>query len=1336
MALRRGFASKIEDVEYFYAAETDAQKARALGMGAGELDAQGERRDYIRYLAATDNDADAAGELALFVRSQAAEVRPALSGSGASVDGSSLASSASGASLTSGASTAFPTDIPASPPSAPSTSVSLASPSSPFAGLVTGQRAGGRLMRDLCAGRHPGTGKPALPGRRYAGRIHAPGGFDLQIGTPKSVSLAAVFDRGRAAAIRAAERQAYGEAMQWAWERGLFAVRVTRNGQTFYEPAQRMVMAVYRHATSRSEDPHDHHHGAVMAMAERQDGSLGTLSNFLLKSYGGAIHAYKKCCETGALKRLGLAVEIDPTNARDYCLAGVDRRVVELFSKRRAMIEEAAQRDGIDVSVERAAAQMIAFDTRASKRFTDAAALEARWEAELKSAGYSREAFVFAMEHAARAQAAARPPETPEARAQRLRAIAMEALRVLQRNAATFNRATLYRVAFEALQCEVDDGAEAARIVEGLESSGKLVLLAQQSGEPVYTTEEMIQIEKETLAIAWRGRGQGPRISESKIESTLKRADANLKRQFGSEAGIKPEQARAVRHALSGEQITVTQGYAGTGKSFITALQREIVEAQGYRVFGTAPSWKATDVLKTDSGLRAENCIVVAKLLHDYRSGKLRFDKQSYIIVDEAGMVSTRDMHELMQIARDTGASLRLQGDKGQFRAIEAGMPFAALQRLLGAAELRDILRQKVAWQRAASITLDEANNGADDHDAATKIRRALQAYDDAGRILWVEDAQAALSVAVDQVMTWRREYPTETTTVVTEWNVHARAASAQLRERLKSEGLIDVEEVTLPVIVRGSSNNHRAQPLPLAAGDEIIFGENVVLPARTLRNNDLARIIAIADGDTENPLIGFRMEDGQEISARYRELIGRREEGDVAAPRLQHSYILTAHSAQGLTAARTVDLVLEGQGRGREATLVSSSRHRLDHVKIVATERLADKLAGKRASTMTLGRGGVVLSTAEEDDEREAQATLGEIKSAYFAECASYDRVGNVSDHFSDIHAFAGVEKPRPLQPRGVPVAMHASLLKRRMLVIGQEIRRRIAQLAKAATAPTPEVKWAERQHTGSALSKSYRAARWRLIAGWESLKKVGNASNSWLVEQRGIPADVISRFASDICGAPRDKTAPNRLGAAFAHRDANLSLTGVVRCGLEGVRSQPESGAMGMFQAGDLSRPHRVYIAESTVNALSLLTIDGRPNNVALLALDGNLHEKAKEIIAARAHAWPETEWHVAQSHRAEPEVATDKGSIVGRVSQDQLVAAILIGNPSATIVTRDPGEDYEDWNDRLRGPAFGREAIAAKRAAEDAARREETERKSRADEAARLSMVRSPRGPSYRP
>jgi conjugative relaxase-like TrwC/TraI family protein len=1373
------------------------------------VDVNGERRDYVQYLSQGDNDAGA-GELLVLERKA---------------------------------------DPFQTPPEFPFRS--------PLSRLKTGDLAKGSLMRDLCAGKDPDTGAVVLKGKKNKGVVKPAGGFDCQIGVVKSVSLAAVFDAKRSAGIRVAEKDAYTEAMQWAFDKGLFATRVTVDGKTFHEPARRMVMAVYTHATSRAEDPHDHHHGAIMAMCERQDGTLGTMSNFLLMRYGGAINAYKKCAEAAKLKELGLAVERDPENPRAYRLAGVEPRLVELFSKRRDMIEKAARKAGIDTAKDRLSAQFIAYDTREDKRFTEAETLEVRWDNELKAAGYSREDFVFAIEHAAREAAKAEPEETDAERQARLSGLVMTALGDLQRDSAAFSRARLYQTAFEALQCEVRSGEEAAELVTALEQRGELVLLADRGGEPIYTTTEMIEMEKATLRTAWAGKGKGPRIDPATIEAVLKRVNAELRAKYGPDAGIKPEQEKAVRHALGGDQFTNTQGYAGTGKSFITALQREIVEAQGYKVFGAAPSWKATAVLKTDSGLKPENCVVLAKLLYDYRQAKQKgetiFDASSFIILDEAGMVSARDMSELVQIAAETGASLRLQGDKGQFRAMDAGQPFAAMQRLLGAAELRDIQRQKIEWMRAASVALDDANNSSEEKDAAYRIRQALQVYDDKARIAWVETEAEAFAAAVEKVMEWRTTHPNDSCAVVTEWNSNARAASELLRARLREVGQIDTLDTPLRVIVRGSKENTKGATLAFSRGDEVIFGENVKLEGRTIRNNDLARITALDASDPENPRFAFRFDDGQEVEATYKELVGRREEGELAAPRMQHSYVMTGHSSQGATYARTVDLTLEGHGR--EATLVASTRHKTDHYKVVVTERLADKIESKKATILALSNGGRIAKTRENDAAAEARAELEEIKLAYYAECAGQDSFGNVSDFYPDIHAFAGVEKPAPKRAAGVPPPIPAALVKARIegILKAEEGRpaRFTARPANGPAAAPParqptasklridpleykgrvtesEVEQFKRtplldfavQHLGAkalaakpqdtgpillkneeigiginpktgdyfwslrpggeggnivnlvqkALGKDFISTlHWlrqalgayrpdaakvealrdqkpspERVAGLESRRTQiqhwfdnlkNNGVSRWLVERRGISADVIARFPSSIRGETTNEfrkdgvtRTANCHGAAFAHFDGDLNLTTIARRGPEGFSRYAEGGARGLFQAGDLSAPERAYITATSIDTLSVYQFDGQPRRAALLASDGSLSDAAREIIVRRAREWPGAVWHVGKdsddlkSVRAAGEGFTDSH----RYPED-VIAAIREGNSTAEIVMRDPGDDYHDWNDRIRGPEFTKAAVASRRAAEEAAR---------ASASTSVRILRIARGPKFTP
>ena len=76
------------------------------------------------------------------------------------------------------------------------------------------------------------------------------------------------------------------------------------------------------------------------------------------------------------------------------------------------------------------------------------------------------------------------------------------------------------------------------------------------------------------------------------------------------------------------------------------------------------------------------------------------------VVLDEAGMVGSRQLAALLRRVRDAGAKLVLVGDPEQLQAIEAGAAFRAVVERVGAAEITTVVRQRVGWQRAATVEL------------------------------------------------------------------------------------------------------------------------------------------------------------------------------------------------------------------------------------------------------------------------------------------------------------------------------------------------------------------------------------------------------------------------------------------------------------------------------------------------------------------------------------------------------------------------------------------------------------------------------------------------------
>ncbi|WP_019939704.1 MobF family relaxase [Bordetella sp. FB-8] len=75
---------------------------------------------------------------------------------------------------------------------------------------------------------------------------------------------------------------------------------------------------------------------------------------------------------------------------------------------------------------------------------------------------------------------------------------------------------------------------------------------------------------------------------------------------------------------------------------------------------------------------------------------RFQLDEKTILVVDEAGVVPTRQMEKLLQRAEKAGARVMLLGDQAQTKAIEAGRPFHQLQDAgMQTALMGDIIRQQ-----------------------------------------------------------------------------------------------------------------------------------------------------------------------------------------------------------------------------------------------------------------------------------------------------------------------------------------------------------------------------------------------------------------------------------------------------------------------------------------------------------------------------------------------------------------------------------------------------------------------------------------------------------------
>jgi ATP-dependent exoDNAse (exonuclease V) alpha subunit len=216
-------------------------------------------------------------------------------------------------------------------------------------------------------------------------------------------------------------------------------------------------------------------------------------------------------------------------------------------------------------------------------------------------------------------------------------------------------------------------------------------------GEDCFTSRDMIvteaRLERATVKLdASRRHG----MDEQHRKLALARAEMRG-------LVLSSEQRSAFDHVTSGKDLGVVVGYAGTGKSAMLGVARDAWESAGYQVQGLALSGIAAENLESGSGIASRT---IASIEHQWGQGCELLTDRSILVIDEVGMIGTRQMERVLAEAEKRRAKVVLVGDPEQLQAIEAGAAFRSVGERHGATEITDIRRQHEDWQRLATRQL------------------------------------------------------------------------------------------------------------------------------------------------------------------------------------------------------------------------------------------------------------------------------------------------------------------------------------------------------------------------------------------------------------------------------------------------------------------------------------------------------------------------------------------------------------------------------------------------------------------------------------------------------
>ncbi|MHB1354087.1 MAG: MobF family relaxase, partial [Thiobacillus sp.] len=400
-----------------------------------------------------------------------------------------------------------------------------------------------------------------------------------------------------------------------------------------------------------------------------------------------------------------------------------------------------------------------------------------------------------------------------------------------------------------------------------------------------YTTREMLEIEQGIL----------DKCQARQAEETH-RVDTSA--AIAARPTITAEQKAALKHVCEAPgAVKVVEGGAGTGKSYMMGAAREAWETAGFEVIGTALQGKAKSGLQASAGITSHTC---HSLLWQLDRGERELTRKSIVVIDEAGMVGSRQTARLMDYIHKAGAKVVLIGDRGQLPAIDAGGAFRLLSERLGAAWLKDIIRQK-----------NEADRQIVRQFAAGKAADALAAMSERGLLTLTKTrAQALQEMFRDWAKARDPSKPGEALMVAA-----TRAEVAQLNEMAR-QGLKAESHLAGGLQVPTADGMKEFAP-----GDRIIFGQNNA--AVGVSNGELGTVLNIKFDRTGQVEITALHDNGQQIKFTVGE--GKGQYNSFA-----HGYAMTVHKSQGETVDRVFVLPSESMS-SREWAYVAMSRNRFE---------------------------------------------------------------------------------------------------------------------------------------------------------------------------------------------------------------------------------------------------------------------------------------------------------------------------------------------------------------------------------------------------------------------
>lgn len=764
---------------------------------------------------------------------------------------------------------------------------------------------------------------------------------DLTLNAPKSLSVEALVHSNPVAV--AAHDRGVESALAFTEQHLLFS-QVKHQGQVERVHTNRALIGSFRQRDNREGEPHLHTHNVIfnVGWVEGKWRSLANEQVYLAKLTIGTIYQNDTAYH---LHQAGYKTYWDANG--QFELAGNPKRLLEeTFAQRTEKLEAYLTAQGLDRTTatpkqlnaaNRATRNKKAYDKDVAEQMLD-------WQQQASSAGIvpcqslSRQELEFLFSSDAH-------PGSPQE-------IVFAAAERLSEKASAFGYMQLVKEG-----CRLSSGRYlSSKIQKAVEQSRELIPVETTTPYPSYTTRTILQRERQILDWSIQGKSVYTTIAHEK-----KAAFAAEKFTFN------PDQTEALQHiARSRDLITLIQGSAGVGKTRSLAALKDLMGE--HPLIGCAVGGLQAETLEAESGIQAQTLESLIRI------SKAEFPQNALIVVDEAGVVSNRQMHSLISRARDSNCRLLLVGDTKQLSAVEQGNPFRLLQTRAGleTAFISQNMRQQ-----------DEQLKAVVDLCEAQRPEAAFDLLNSQGKICEISAEDQRIKAISDDYLTRPSEQRRNTLIMATTHKERATLTLA-IRDKLIEQSELSGPALEIEVLQKKDLDRH---DLLIAdhyqVGDSVRFWRNsgsfakgelyrvtavdpsqhsveLVDSKRQTYTLDLYRYkdrevfspqrLEIRAGEEMRFTAGIKDHNGKQLQVngqRFRveavdpqtqriEISTKGKRLNLTPEDLRHSdyrWISTVHSLQGATAQYAIFAAGQGSGAllSRESWYVASSRAKLE---------------------------------------------------------------------------------------------------------------------------------------------------------------------------------------------------------------------------------------------------------------------------------------------------------------------------------------------------------------------------------------------------------------------